>query len=467
MIRDRFAGRAGFPCGSVWLMAGYCLLVACPIAFAGARGPAKRASSKDHYAGRELFVKVWEPGKRSPAGGDGVGPLYNETSCVACHRLGGVGGGGGNRENVTLLTADAGGGGVSETGKTYIGELEDLHFGFRDGTSVVLHRHSTNPADVKRLEEIGSFRSIATHDRRCVLRTSSRNTPALFGAGLIDEVPEEVLIAAQRRQFEDFPEIQGRVSRLPDGRIGRFGWKGQTATLREFVLAACANELGLEAPDHHQARLGVPGRSDPSEVRLDMDQRQCDQLVEFVAGLAPPRLRPIVAGRVEPWGYSVFEAVGCATCHTPRLGALNGLYSDLLLHDMGDALGDVASSYGVLQSGGDAGDLARDRERARIAGAPAVAREWRTPPLWGVADSAPYLHDGRARTLHDAIRLHGGEAAKAVQRYSKLARADRVALLSFLHSLTAAAKGRKGAAIEAIQARSREQASPDPDESPG
>ena len=178
-----------------------------------------------------------------------------------------------------------------------------------------------------------------------------------------------------------------------------------------------------------------------------MTQSQCDQLITFVAGLAPPRLRPIVEGHTEPWGYSVFEKVGCAACHVPRLGQINGLYSDLLLHDMGDALGDIASSYGVPSSSDDQGKLAATRERARGTPHPAVASEWRTPPLWGVADSAPYLHDGRARTLHEAIQLHGGEAAATTKRYTKLARGERIALFNFLHSLMAAAKGRKAAKL--------------------
>jgi CxxC motif-containing protein (DUF1111 family) len=451
--------------GPAWLMAVLFLMVACPVANGGDRSPRTKAPPNDHYAGRELFVKVWEPGKRGPTGGDGFGPLYNATSCVACHRLGGIGGGGENRQNVTLLTADGGGGSLpADDGKSYIGELEDFHFAFRNGTSIVLHKYSTSRSDEEKLKELKTFRTVKTHDSKCTLRTSSQNTPALFGAGLIDEIPEEALLAAQRREFEGFSEIRGRVSRLPDGRIGRFGWKGQTATLREFVLAACANELGLEVPGHHQPRIEPPKSSDPAAETLDLDQAQCFQLIEFVAGLAPPRRRPIVEGRDGPWGFAVFEQIGCATCHIPRLGSLNGLYSDLLLHDMGSALSDVASSYGSPSASDDSGNLARDREGARAAGAPAVASEWRTPPLWGVADSAPYLHDGRARTLHEAIRLHGGEAAETVKRYAQLARGERIALLNFLHSLTASAKGRKAAAIEAIQARKRGSVDPAPAE---
>src|SRR5262249_40203382 len=162
---------------------------------------------------------------------------------------------------------------------------EDLHFGFHGTTGIVLHRHSTNSSEEKRLKEIESIGRVNTSDRRFSLRTSSRNTPGVFGSGLIDELPEEVLLEAQRRAFEKFPEIRGRVSRLTDGRIGRFGWKGQTATLREFVMAACANELGLEVPGHHQARLEAPRSFEADTAKLDMDRPQCDQLVAFVAGL--------------------------------------------------------------------------------------------------------------------------------------------------------------------------------------
>jgi len=160
-------------------------------------------------------------------------------------------------------------------------------------------------------------------------------------------------------------------------------------------------------------------------------------------------LRPVREGWQEPWGYRLFEQVGCATCHTPQLGQVNGLYSDLLLHDMGESSSDVATYYGGSASPGSPGNVAD----ARATGAPAMASEWRTPPLWGVADSAPYLHDGRARTLDEAIRLHDGQAKEIAERYAKLERGDRRLLLQFLHSLTVRTTNRRAAAIAAIQAR--------------
>src|SRR5262249_59001224 len=112
---------------------------------------------------------------------------------------------------------------------------------------------------------------------------------------------------------------------------------------------------------------------------------------------------------------------------------------------MGSSLSDAASYYGAPSSPGGSETVGEARDEARATGAPAVASEWRTPPLWGVADSAPYLHDGRARTLHEAIQFHGGEAAATVERYAQLSRGERIALFNFLHSSTAAAKGRKAA----------------------
>ncbi len=128
----------------------------------------------------------------------------------------------------------------------------------------------------------------------------------------------------------------------------------------------------------------------------------------------------------------------------------------LPLNDMGESLADAAAYYGGSTSPTDVGNLADARERARATGGGAVMSEWRTPPLWGVADSAPYLHDGRASTLDVAIRQHGGEASKIAARYGKLERGDRRLLLQFLHSLTVVQpKSRRTAAIEAIQARAR------------
>jgi CxxC motif-containing protein (DUF1111 family) len=444
--RSGIRGRAG-------LSAGCLLVMVCSVAVAGDRGkPSRSTVSREFYEGRELFVKIWEPRKPSPTGGDGLGPLYNETSCVACHHLGGVGGAGGNARNVLMLTAVARPTDAEKAGKFFVGDLKDLHAGFQAGSSVVIHRYATDEALEVQLEKIQTYAVADNRGEMVGLRKSTRNTPSIFGAGVIDAIPDRVLLAAEQREFPHFPEIKGRVSRLPDGRLGRFGWKGQTPALRDFVLAACSNELGLEVPGRHQASLAPIGETGISGPKLDLDKDQCNLLIQYVRELPTPVIRPVIEAKTY-WGYSVFESIGCAACHAPSLGGVEGLFSDMLLHDMGQSLADAATYYGS-STPARRDDLAAGQDGARPSGG-ASATEWRTPPLWGVADSAPYLHDGRASSLDQAIRLHGGEAAATATRYARLTPLGRDELSVFLRSLTAAPKLRKSSALAARRASGR------------
>jgi mono/diheme cytochrome c family protein len=153
---------------------------------------------------------------------------------------------------------------------------------------------------------------------------------------------------------------------------------------------------------------------------------ECDALVNFVRALpvpvvvAPPSPREAIA--VEE-GRKLFLSIGCADCHTTNLGGIPGLYSDLLLHDMGEELGDQGNYYG-LESPDSASDT-----------------EWRTPPLWGFRDSGPYLHDGRAKNLYAAVSHHGGQGAEAARRYRRLSLSDQSRVRAFLMSLAAPAPG--------------------------
>jgi CxxC motif-containing protein (DUF1111 family) len=425
-----------------WIMASAVFFVMWSVSAGADHGRYSRVTiSRERFDAHELFVKIWEPKARGLASGDGLGPLFNETSCVGCHHLGGTGGAGGNKNNVVILTA-FGGTPSAQTGeKLFVGELEDLHPGFRNRSSVVVHDHATDPALESRLSKMKSYDTVQARDDLIQLRQSQRNTPALFGAGIIDAIPDNALLEAEKRRFPNFPEIKGKASRLQGGQLGRFGWKGQTSRLRDFVLNACANELGLEVPGHHQMSLAPAKEFDPQKFKLDLDKDQCDLLVSFVASLPPPLFRGSTDLAFPSWGYTVFENVGCATCHLPRLGPARGIYSDLLLHDMGDRMRDFGG-YGMSSS--RIVDRAKDNDKSSSPG-DVAATDWRTPPLWGVADSAAYLHDGRASTLDEAVRLHGGEAAPTSERYTKLAPGDRRALLAFLQSQTVGLRPREHA----------------------
>ena len=191
--------------------------------------------------------------------------------------------------------------------------------------------------------------------------------------------------------------------------------------MHDFVLSACANELGLEVPGHHQGTS--PLAPFGAAKGLDLTAEECDALVAYVRNLPSPAV-------VEPSGLResvdvgtggrIFNGIGCAECHTPSLGSVQGIYSDLLLHDMGESLSDPGTYYGSAES-------------------PGAARgtEWRTPPLWGVRDSGPYLHDGRAQTLEDAVSLHGGQGLYSARRFLTLSPRERSQLRAFLNTLAA------------------------------
>src|SRR5207244_11566931 len=212
--------------------------------------------------------------------------------------------------------------------------------------------------------------------------------------------------------------IGNRDACLRDGRIGRFGWKAHVATLREFTLQACANELGLEVPG--VPRAAPPWKKTYKAPGLDMTAEQCDLLISFVASLPRPVCRSPEtrqhAAEIAA-GQKLFATVGCTACHRPKLGHVEGIYSDLLLHDMGQSLSDTGSygtSVPVADSGNPAEPLPVNRgvwDTAKKEKPPkfgAGAREWRTPPLWGLRDSAAYLHDGGADIVADAVALRGG-----------------------------------------------------------
>jgi CxxC motif-containing protein (DUF1111 family) len=451
--------------GVVSLLAGYapawlaCSTKAVADEPAAAR-PREAEQPRKIELGRELFVREWLPNDRRSKGGDGLGPVYNERSCAGCHHQAGPGGGGSADKNVEIITPILrGGGGPANPGFFYyafsfsygpdgaefrngnipqaserprranglaLAELVRVHPGFRDAPSVVLHRYG-NDSDYRVwrewvLERHGSFE----------FRTSQRNPTPLFGMALIDQIPEAVIEAGARRKHPGWPKVKGRVSRLEDGRVGRFGWKAQTASLREFILAAAAIEMGLEVPGHSQAAdPRVPPLKAPGP---DLSADECDALLAYVASLAAPAL-PVQGNprdeRAGKTGRSLFKSIGCAECHVPKLGDVDNIYSDLLLHAMGPELVDTPF-YGALLAGSDAEP---PRPAAARQGGGATDLEWRTPPLLGLRHSAPYLHDGRAASVEEAILRHGGEAAAAAQRYRQLSGRDQALLASFLQAL--------------------------------
>lgn len=300
-------------------------------------------------------------------------------------------------------------------------------------------------AQLKQQVQLSRRRGVNASSRQgnFVITKSQRNTTALFGAGLIDSIPTETLEALEAAQAKG-GKVSGRVARLKDGSAGRFGWKSQKSQLSSFVMTACAVEVGLNVPDHPQA--GHPQKADYMPAGLDLNQAQCDALINYISDLPAPVQRKfgdeVDKGYIKG-GHALFAKVGCADCHVENVGLVAGIFSDVLLHDMGADLGDTGSYDVFIPNSTPEGEVIQltrqsgpaSRIPKKVTGA--TRQEWRTPPLWGVRDSAPYLHDGRAETLAQTIALHGGESAQSAHKFFALSDAERFQVISFLKSLVA------------------------------
>jgi CxxC motif-containing protein (DUF1111 family) len=469
------------------------LLLAVFQAFLSADVPSPDDSTDRLREGRDLFLREWRHGDKRSLAGDGLGPVYNARSCLECHYQEGIGGSG--PKDVTIISAfidksaqqwapGAGPLDVQRAGAAQQPsreELSEIHPDLKNNNSFVLHQFSDEREfDDWKSKHHRSHIAIARGKGKfanpiwVALIASSRNPPSLLGAGLIDRIPVADLKAIALEQ-EDVSErmpdsewrktgqlaiawpktgtprqplpIRGRVAFLEDGRVGRFGWKALVASLHEFVLQECACEIGLEVP-------GVP-RSAPPWLKnykapgLDLTTDQCQRLTEFVGYLPRPIVRipsvPAQISEIES-GKELFKNLGCATCHRPTLGGVEGLYSDLLLHDMGQTLSAIGSNISSQEQARRKAAIApmpillqakEDPRRERGHQFGAGPRDWRTPPLWGLRDSAPYLHDGRAATISDAILAHDGEGAAAAQAFENLTNGERKQLDRFLQSLVA------------------------------
>ncbi len=334
----------------------------------------------------------------------GLGPIFNNVSCVACHSAGGTGG-----ASAILVTRF----GHTANGKFF--PLDSL------GGSL-LQDNAIDPA----VQEIIPVEANLTVNRQ--------STP-LFGLGLIEAIPDEAI--RRNAQHPPIDGITGRVAIISDiatgqQRVGRFGWKNQQATLLSFAGDAYLNEMGVtsrlfpaeNAPNGNLTLLAaydkVEDPEDPEDtVDPETGESDIDHAADFMRLLAPPQLLPPT--RSANTGSQLFQQMNCAICHVPSMmtgpssiASLNKkpvfLYSDLLLHQMGN-----------LADG--------------IAQAAAGPQEMRTSPLWGLRASAPYLHDGRAPNIDMAIRLHDGEAQGSRDRYLRANPTQRQQVIDFLKTL--------------------------------
>ena len=335
---------------------------------------------------------------------DGLGPAFNGSSCAVCHSVPAIGGGG--------VVAE-----VRAARRNEQGEFVELA-----PTSGSLFQ----------------IFSIPTHTCQPIIppeaNVIARRVPIpVFGAGLVEAIPDETLLAMDDAGDRDRDGVSGRAAIVTDiatgqRRVGRFGWKAQHATLLAFASDAYRNEMGITndlfpqelafgiSPEQMKLCDPIPDPEDQPDRRTR--RRGIDNFEAFMKFLAPMG-RGLIDDTVRA-GEGLFASVGCAACHVPALQTgpsanpvfnrkVVPLYSDLLLHDVGTA-------DGIRQEA-------------------ATALEFRTPALWGVRMRRPLLHDGSAPTIEDAIGFHTNEALPARTRFLGLPAEQRAALIAFVMSL--------------------------------
>ena len=418
----------------------------------------------DFHIGDSLFTKLWVSSPASTQASDGLGPLFNARSCQSCHLKDGRGHPPAHPGDSAIsmflrlsvpprteaeFAALASRAMLRIPEPTYGGQLQDLavpglqaegrmvidyteeEMVLADGMVVRLRRPSYSVASL----------GFGPMDPDVML--SPRVAPPMIGLGLIEAIHPGDILAGADPDDRDGDGISGRPSWVIDNHtgdlaLGRFGWKASNPTVRQQTAGAFAGDIGISTPEAPAAHGDCTDRQTaclamPTGVQTRLGDTEApdpvlDLVIFYSSNLAVPMRRDVEAPEVLR-GKALFNDLGCAACHRPsyvtRRDAATDAhqfqliwpYSDFLLHDMGEGLADNRP----------VGD--------------ASGREWKTPPLWGIGltetvnGHTQFLHDGRARSLLEAVLWHGGEAETARNRVVDLGTADRDALIRFLESL--------------------------------
>jgi len=374
-------------------------------------------------SGRRLFYRNWLSARRD--GRPLAGPGLDDATCAGCH-IEMARPGDRTLDYDPLLIARP----VTNTHQRRFGaqvhrfrigdqslaatlQIEQVHkvFEYPDGT-------------VRRLQYPVAHAAPPDGERFAV---ALRAAPLLFGWGLLARVDPAMLAHFHDPSDQDRNGISGRMARIDnlddggatDDAIGRLGWKAGHARLRDQIRTALAHDMGVTSEPFcaHKA-----DRKRNAKCRPEISEAELEALTDYVAGIGVPERR----GGATRHGQDLFGQAGCAQCHVSVLQTLPAdqpeldrqwiwAFTDLMLHDMGPELADPGDSP--------------------------KAREWRTAPLWGAGlaeqwlPDRGFLHDGRARTLEEAVLWHGGEARRARDTFAGMSAEEREALLNYVRSL--------------------------------
>ena len=399
--------------------------------------------------GDSFFTQNWVTAPASTEARDGLGPTFNAMACSSCHLLDGRGeppDPSGRESKLGLLLRLSEADGTTVTGAPapidgYGNQLQDrailgvpaegklalsyayIHGEYGDGVSFELRKPHFEVTET-------AFGPLPDSTL-----LGPRLAPQVIGMGLLEALATEDVLAIADPYDRDGDGISGRAnfvwSESENGkRMGRFGWKANTATVEDQVTRAFHGDIGITSslqPDENCPGPQRECRTAPNGGAPELTESLLEAIAFYIRTLAVPAMRNLEDPQVRT-GAKLFKTFGCTSCHatalTTSLSGISALseqlihpFTDLLLHDMGPELADGRPDFEASGS------------------------EWRTPPLWGLGliddiNGARFLlHDGRARTIEEAILWHGGEAEAAKEKFRLAELSDRQALVAFLESL--------------------------------
>lgn len=402
---------------------------------------------RDFTFGNKIFNTRWVTAPASVTSLDGLGPNFNRVSCASCHFKDGRGRPPLNTEEpmtsmlirLSVEGKDNHGGVIPHP--LYGGQLNDQAINnvpiegraiikyseikgqYLDGSSYTLRKPTYE------------FKNLSLGPIGEKTLFSPRVAPAVIGMGLLEAIPEQTLLALSDPEDKNGDGISGRPNMVWDAvkqkvSIGRFGWKANVASILEQDAAAANGDIGITTSFFKEQNCTSVQKSCLNATNggiPEMSDEQLHKLTFYIQTLAVPARRNVEEPVILK-GASLFEKAQCSLCHIPQIETgsheLNELtlqkiqpFSDLLLHDMGPELSDNREDF------------------------EAKGMEWRTAPLWGIGlvetvnKHTYFLHDGRARSLEEAILWHSGEAESAKEKFRSMKKEDRDSLIEFLKSL--------------------------------
>lgn len=403
-------------------------------------------SGLDFFVGNSFFDKNWVTAPSATTARDGLGPFFNAISCAACHTNDG-------RGRAPLLAGELSHGlllrlsvpGTNSNGgpkgeATYGGQLQDqgiMNVTKEGGFEVTYSTISGEYPDGKTYnlrEPTYTFTNLQYGDISPSVMVSPRVAQQMIGLGLLEAIDETTILSLADESDNDRDGISGKPNWVWDLKnnkksLGRFGWKANQPSLLQQTAGAFSGDIGITSPL-------FPDENCPDGIECDniinggspeIDQSGLEKVALYCQSLAVPARRNWENTDVIE-GKELFTEANCNGCHIEKmitgdheLSAVSNQtirpYTDLLLHDMGEALSDGRPDFD------------------------ATGNEWRTPPLWGIGlfeivnQHTNYLHDGRARNLEEAILWHGGEAESSKQYFMKLSEIERNKVIKFLNTL--------------------------------